>query len=346
MEVTFRGSPAHTHARFDVNIMPVEAAPQQLPVSATIRGAYAIDTLALELTQLSATARSLKLETSGTMARNYSLRLALTVGNLRDLDSLLATLSPSHRLPDGVTGRGTFTGNLTGTPAATQLAGEVALGDFTLPIPLTAAARQRASTPMRLARFDSFTAQVQYSPSQLTLNNARLRRGPEDAAFTLSLGLDQGAARGTLPLRLRADIHSFEIHDLQAILGFDYAISGLTTATLEVSGTADDPLGSGHLRIAKAMVDGEPYQDFSADVVFANQEAQLANVLIVHNGARVTGTAAYNLKTAAFRFNLKGSGFNLAQFTQLQLPRISVGGTLNFDARACRCWLITWTSWK
>ena len=81
------------------------------------------------------------------------------------------------------------------------------------------------------------------------------------------------------------------------------------------------------------MVNGEPYQDFSADVVFANQEAQLANLLIVHNGARVTGTAAYNLQTTAFRFNLKGSSFNLAQFTRLQLPRISVGGTLTFDAR-------------
>ena len=94
MEVTFRGSPAHAHARVDVNVTPVEAAPQQLPVSATIRGAYAIDTLALELTQLSATARSLKLETSGTMARNYSLRLALTVGRKavergESLDSLL-----------------------------------------------------------------------------------------------------------------------------------------------------------------------------------------------------------------------------------------------------------------
>ena len=55
--------------------------------------------------------------------------------------------------------------------------------------------------------------------------------------------------------------------------------------------------------------------------------------LIAHDGARVTGTAAYNLKTTAFRFNLKGSNFSLAQFAQLQLPRISVGGTLNFDAR-------------
>src|SRR5207248_10995047 len=109
----FRGSPAHAHARFDVNVVPVEANARQLPVAATIRGHYAIDTLALELSQLSATARSLKLEASGAMARRNRLRVALTVGNLRDLDPLLAGLTPSNRLPEGVTGRATFTGNLT-----------------------------------------------------------------------------------------------------------------------------------------------------------------------------------------------------------------------------------------
>ena len=333
MEVTFHGSPAHARARFDVNITPVAATPQQLPVSATIRGTYAIDTLALELAQLSATARSLKLEASGALARNNSMRVALQVGDLRDLNSLLAALSPSHRLPDEVTGRATFTGSLTGTLAVPQLAGQMALEDFTLPIPLTEAARQRASTPVRRARFDSFKAQVQYSPSQLELLHARLRRGSEDASFTLALGLDNGVACGTLPLRLRADIRNFEIHDLQAILGFDYPITGQATASLEVSGTAKDPLGSGRLRIAKAVVDGQSYQDISAVVVFANQEAQLADLLIVHNGARVTGSAAYNLTTTAFRSSLKGSNFNLAQFPQLQLPHIAVGGTLNFDAR-------------
>src|SRR5205814_4959392 len=98
------------------------------------------------------------------------------VGNLRDLDPLLAGLTPSNRLPEGVTGRATFTGNLTGTIGAAQIAGELALADFTLPIPLKSPLTKPAA-PARLARFDSFTADVQYSPSQFRLDRARLRRG-------------------------------------------------------------------------------------------------------------------------------------------------------------------------
>ena len=330
MEVTFRGSPAHAHAHFEVKVSPVEANGQQLPVSAAIRGTYAIDTLALELAQLSATARSLKLEASGIVARKNNLRVALSVGNLRDLDALLAALSASGRLPEGVTGHGTLTGNLTGALGEVQLAGQLTLADFTLPIPLKTAS---GKPPSRLAQFDSFTADVVYSPYQLALSNARLRRGREDASFTMSMALDQGAYRSTLPLTLRADIRDFEVRDLQAILGFDYPISGLATARLQISGTPDDPLGSGHLKIARVMVEGEAYRNISADVVFADHEAQLANLVIDHNRARVTGTAAYNLTTTAFRFNLQGGNFKLEEFVSLQFPRLALGGVLNFDAR-------------
>lgn len=334
MEVTFRGSPAHSHARFDVEVIPVPATAQQLPVSATIHGTYAIDTLALQLSQLSATARSLKLDASGTMARNNNMKVSLVVGDLRDLDPLLAALSPANRLPEGVTGRATFTGNLTGTMAAPQLAGQLALADFAIPVPLQYLLSPRTdAAPARLAKFDSFAAQVQYSPTQFALTGARLRRGREDASFDLKLALDHGAARGSLPLSVRADLHAFEARDLQTILSLDYPISGLTEGSLQVSGTADAPVGSGHLRITNATLKGEPFQNVSADVVLADQEVRLSHLVIAHNGARVTGTAGYNPKTTAFTFNVKGSNFNLAHFSRLQLPRISVGGMMTFEAR-------------
>jgi translocation and assembly module TamB len=336
MNVTFRGSPAHAHARFDVQVTPVQATARQLPVSATVRGSYAIDTLALELTELNATARSLALEASGTMARNNKMRVAFRVGNLGDLDSLLAELSPSSRLPEGVSGRATFTGNLTGTVAAPHLGGQLALADFTLPIPLKRLAstpEKKPSAPPRLARFDSFAAEVQYSPSQIVLNNARLRRGSEEVAFTLTAGLDQGEFGRTLPLTLRADVRNFEVNDLEGILGFEWSLTGVTNASVQVKGSFENPVGSGRLRITNATFQGERYQNISADVLFADQQAQLTNVLIAHNGARITGAGAYNLKTTAMRFQVQGSNFNLAQFKQLQLPRVSVGGMLTFDAR-------------
>ncbi len=339
MEVTFRGSPAHAHARLDVAIRPVLASAQQLPVSATIRGSYAIDTLALELTELNATARSLTLQASGTMAHNNNLRVALRVGDLNDLDSLLASLAAS-RLPQGIAGRATFTGTLSGTVAIPQLTGAVALEDFTLPVPLmrllpgTAPAKpQPPPRRARLAHFDSFHADLQYSPKQISLSNVRLRRGTEDLSLSLTSALDKGEFKPTLPLTVRAEARNFQFSDLSGLLGFDYPLSGITTASVQVSGTADSPTGNGRVRINNAVFEGELYQSISADLTFAGGEAQFGNVVISHNGARVTGTGAYNWRTTGFRLQAVGSNFSLAQFKQLQFPRLSIAGTLNFEAR-------------
>ncbi len=331
MDVTFRGSPAHSHVRIEVAVLPVPASQEELPVTATIRGAYAIDTLALELAELNASARSMKLQASGAVARNNNLKIALSVGDLRDLDSLIAPLSPGYRLSDTITGRGAFHGNVSGTVAAPQIAGEIQLADFTVPIPLKHS-WSRETKPGRVARFDSFSATAQYSPSVLALRNARLRRGKEDAAFDLTLGLENGHTRSSLPLSLQADIRNFEARDLQAFLGFDYPISGVTDAAFQIRGTPGSPEGSGHLKITNARLENEPYQSVSADLIFANEQAQLANLVIAHNGARITGSAAYNLGTTAFRFDVRGSNFNLAQMSSLQLPRFSIAGSMTFDA--------------
>ncbi len=334
MQLAFRGSPAHLHAQFDVAVSPVQASPRELPVAATIRGSYAIDSLALQLDELNATARSLSLQASGTMARNNNLRLALRVGTLRDLDALLASLSASQRLPQGTTGRAMFEGNLTGTVVAPQLEGELTLADFALPVPfLSLSPTQQAAGPVRLTHFDSFSAHVLHSPTRVAINNAHLRRGAEELFFSLTAVLYNGRFEKTLPLTLRADVRGFEARDLENFLGWDYPLSGPATVSLQVQGTADDPSGSGKIRIAPATIDGETFQNLSAAVEFANQEAQVSNLVIARNGASITGAGAYNLKTTAFRFQVKGNNFNLAQFSQLQLPRLSVAGTLNFDAR-------------
>ncbi len=331
MELTFRGSPAHAHAAFQVEVAPAPATPQQLPVRATIKGAYAIDTLALQLDELDAGARSLSLAASGRVARANNLRFVLTAGNLGDLDALLVPLTGAHRLPEGLTGRGRFQGTLSGTLSAPQVAGQLALTNFTLPMPLTRISQQ--ATPSHLARFDGFTAAVHYSRSQLAVSNARLLRGHESIAFTLEAALDEGGFSKNLPLTVRADVRNFQARDLEGLLGLNYDLTGSANATVQVKGSFNDPSGSGHIQIVNVSIDGRPYQSVTADLRFADQEAQASNIVIADNGARITGGGAYNLRTTAFRLNLHGANFNLAQFPELQFPRLAVGGIMDFDAR-------------
>ncbi|MGI9103333.1 MAG: translocation/assembly module TamB domain-containing protein [Terriglobales bacterium] len=340
MEISWLDSPAYARAHFAVNVEPVAAASNQLPLRANIRGSYSIATLALQVDELNASARSVTLSASGAMARANNLRVALNAGDIRDITPVLASLSTS-RLIEGMTGRLTFRGTLTGTLPLPQLSGHIGLDDFTFPIPLNLLAPLRkAAVPLpsaaparRLAHFDSFAAEVEYSPSVLSLAHAQLRRGHERIVFSMRTALLKGEMYPAGVLTVHADVRNFEAGDLVGLLGYSYPVAGSVNGSVQVTGTADDPHGSGSFRITHAAIRGEPFQSVSADLLFANHEAQANRVMLTHNGATITGAGTYNLKTTAFRFDLHGVNFDLAQISDLQTPRMTMRGGLNFNAR-------------
>jgi len=342
LDATWRGRPSRAVAAIALTaVPPASAAPDQLPVTADLQAVYSAASGAVRFLRLDLAAGSITLNASGAMAgRASNLQFALAVGNLRDLDMLLAPVVPWQQLPQQITGRGSFTGALQGYLSAPQIAGRLALADFTVPVPLKLApAPAQKNTappnpaPAQSAHFDSFTSDVQYSPTVVAFNNAQLRSGGEQAAFSASAGLRQGSFTGDSPIAVRATVRNFQFSQLQGLAGYDYPVSGVVNASLQVAGTRDDPRGSGHVHITGATIDGEPFQMIDAGLRFADQEVQAGSLVLAHNGGRVTGAAAYNLKTAAIRFDLQGTNFQLAKFRQLQLPRVPVSGVLNFDAR-------------
>ena len=342
LDATWRGSPWRATTDIALTaVPPASAAPDQLPVTANVHATYSAPAGMVRLHRLEFAGRSVALNASGTMAdRTNHLEFALQVGNLRDLNMLLAPVSPSRQVPQEITGSGSFTGTLQGRLSAPEIAGQVALADFTVPVPLKlAAAPAHAKTappnaaPAQSAHFDSFSAEVRYSPSAAAITNAQLRRGGEQAGFSASAGLLKGSLAGSSPIAIRATVRNFQFSDLEGLAGYDYPLSGTVNASLEIAGTKDDPRGRGHVHMTGATIQGEPFQMIDADLLFANQEAQARHLVLAHNGGRVTGAAAYNLKTTAIRVNLQGTNFELAKFRQLQLPRMPVSGVLNFDAR-------------
>src|SRR5262249_17000915 len=56
------------------------------------------------------------------------------------------------------------------------------------------------------------------------------------------------------------------------------------------------------------------------------------NLNLAANG-RLTGAAAYNLKSEAFRFDLTGENWNLAELRELQNPKMQVSGLAGFRAQ-------------
>jgi translocation and assembly module TamB len=331
LEMTWRGSPARASTAFSLVVTPpARIAPGEMPLAGTMRGEYFPAGGRLRLQDFNLTAGSAHITATGALAVRAQLAITLNIGNLRDLYALLQAANVPLALPHGLEGGGTFTGTVGGRLSAPEIAGHVALANLTAPRPLLALGPARNAG---VAHFDSFTADVRYSPSQAAITHALLRRGGEEANFSVTATLDHGRLHDTGAITASGRVRNFSLAEAQALLGFEYPLTGVLDATAQLGGTRGEPRGSGTLAITRATLYGEPVQSANADFVVAGHEMQAGNIVIAHNGARVTGSAAYDVRSTAFRFAITGSSFDLAQVRQLQTPRLALGGVLSFTAR-------------
>ncbi len=332
LHVTWKGAPSRADGRFTMRVTPPpQTGPDQLPVTADVSGTYSMAAQSLQVDNLTAMTRSIHVTASGTMARTSHLQFTAQADSLREVASLLTAMR-LPQMPANIDGKASFAGTLSGTATAPELAGRLQLTDLALPIPLRFGSSNPAPSP-RWQHFDELSADIRYSPESFTVNHGRLRAGAGDVSFSASAMLDRGHFTDTSPTNVRANVRAFPVNDLLGLAGYTYPLTGILNATINMSGTQRDPSGDGRIQITNATLKGEPFQSISGDVAFAEHEAQLNNLVMTHNGARITGSAAYNLTTTAFRFNLAGSNFLLAQVRELQTARAKVAGLLNFDAR-------------
>ena len=78
---------------------------------------------------------------------------------------------------------------------------------------------------------------------------------------------------------------------------------------------------------------GRPVKSLTANLVFANHEAQLDDIQMQAMRGKVAGSAAYNFGNQEMRFDLAGEGIDLANIPELQMPHVQVGGVGKFTAK-------------
>jgi translocation and assembly module TamB len=332
-DVTWHGAPSNMRTEFAVNIVPPAVAnASELPVTATAHGTYFTPTEQLELQQLELSARSIQVKATGTISRNSSLNFNATAGDVRDISPLVTAWNPQKALPVEFTGQGTFAGALGGKLlSAPNLSGHLAMSNVQIPLPFRLP--PHPASPSRVAHFDSMAADLQISPSQLVINHGVITRGGQQLALSATVGLVVGQFLETNPIRAKAAAKNFEVDDAMALAGYSVPVTGVMNGELDIYGTQIEPRGTAQFQISRGSIYGQPFQTARADITFLHGEAEFSNVQIAQNSARVTGDADYNLKTSAFRFNLAGKNFNLAEFRGLQGARVSTSGSLSFEAK-------------
>jgi translocation and assembly module TamB len=328
IEARWIGSLQRAETTFALNLTPPsKLQARQIPVTANMRGTYRMATDELELAQFDLYTRFSQLHASGKLADTSSLQLSANTSDLAEFQPLVTALNGPERLPITLHGNAHFTGNASGKFSSARLSGHLQINDFESLIPAT------SHTSERNVHWDSLTADIQLSPHNVAVRHATAVHGETTARFEASASLTKGEFSPADTFTANLDLQNTDITELQALIGYDYPVTGRMDLGVQAGGTRDMPHADGHVHLTDVVAYGEPVQQFDSDVRWNDGQASLNNIRLTYRDALATGGAAYQPDTRTFHFNLTAHNFDLTHIPKLESSRIPVEGRLDFTAQ-------------
>jgi translocation and assembly module TamB len=335
---------------------PAGASANQLPVTATVRARYNPRAQVMDFSALTLATPHSHLNARGTLgSTSAAMHVVLNTSSLTEFQPLLTAMGNAPP-PVELAGEVNFTGTLSGRLKDPQIAGHVQASDFTYiytgSVPSAAPAPPPAKKkslfhfasipppppPQPLAQprhihIDHFSGDVQYSSIGVTVQHGVIQEGSALLNVDGSANLENGSFNENLPFQVQAAIRDADVVALQRAAGMNYPVTGTLNFTLQAAGTEANPHGSGHFSLTAAQAYGRPVKSLSANLAFANHEAQLNDIKMQAMRGKVAGSAAYNLSNKDVRFDLTGESIDLAAVPELQMPRLQVAGVGMFTAK-------------
>ena len=359
VNLAWTGSVADASAELALDVTPpVQPSANQLPVSATVRARYNPRAQVMDFSALTMATPHSHLNATGTLgSASAALHVVLNTTSLTEFQPLLTALGNSPP-PVELAGGASFDGTLSGRLTDPQIAGHVQASDFTyiytpreqsaVPAKAQGPAKKKslfhfASAPPppppqpvaqpRRIHIDQFSGDVQYSSAGVAVHHGIVQEGNARLNVDGSAALAKGSFSENLPFQVQATIRDADVAELQRAAGLNYPVTGTVNITLQAAGTEANPHGSGHFSLTAAQAYGRPVKSLTANLAFADHEAQLEDIQMQAMRGKVAGSAAYNFSNQDVRFDLTGDGIDLANIPELQMPRLQVGGVASFTAK-------------
>jgi translocation and assembly module TamB len=316
---------AEIHAALEVT-KPNRLARNEIPLSASVQGTYGLRSETFELTGLSASTPSSQVHASGTLSSASGLRFSFLTSNLGEWQPLTASIFPAGA-PFAINGNAAFNGSASGKWPNLSIAGNLQVQDFDTSIPV----RKHVPEPVH---WDSVSAEVQFSPHNLSAHNALLHKGSATIKLDGSVGLSSWNLGPDSLIRVRVDAQNADTAQLGTLAHFPLSLRGQLNGDGELSGTVSQPEGQGSVSLSGGAIEGHAFDSATAFVQFRNREAVFKNLHIARGDTQLSGSGAYDFSSQAIQLNLTGTNFDLTEFSPLEKSRIRVGGKLDFSAQA------------
>jgi translocation and assembly module TamB len=325
---------AVTTLKLEVN-PPANLTAKEVPVTAQLQAVYHGDLRTLDVAGLTLATRAIRVSATGGLGSDKAqARVSLNATDLHELQPALDALAPGTRIPVLLEGRSSFNGTIFGRLDALSARGHLELEKFDTDFRLAPASvggpAAEQSKPRRL-HWDALSADLNYSPAMVSLLRGTLRRGAAQFGFSASATLRQGDFdERTSQINLSLHVQNENVTDIQTLAEISYPITGVANADLQIAGTVHNLRGGGKVQITKLTAYGEPFKGFSADLRLNGSNTALENILLGHNGARLTGSAAYNVDNKYFHFDLTATNIDFENFHDVMPARMTVQGQAGF----------------
>ncbi|HZQ93078.1 MAG TPA: translocation/assembly module TamB domain-containing protein [Terriglobales bacterium] len=344
------GSPANVVAQLSLeSVPPAQPAGDQVPLTARLEATYNAPHQTLDVQQLNAATRATNVEGAGSIGRaNANLRFRLNTTNLVEFEPALAAFG-MRRLPVELGGSATFNGAVSGKLKTPTLFGHLEVSNFNsifwLPENPQAqlqpvAQPQSGASPATPAKtrevklhWDHLGADLLYAPARASAEQIVLRHGKTQITGAAQIGLQQGRTTDASPIGGSIRLSDGDLAELQQIAGYNYPLRGTVNAAMNASGTLANPRANATLAITRAKAGSEPIDSLTLEVSLADRNLDVSSFAVANPAGRIAGTAGYNLNARTFRFNLRGTGIDLAKLQLLQTVRTQVTGRATLVAQ-------------
>jgi translocation and assembly module TamB len=329
VDAGWKGSPDNAEMAFVLDVTPpAKRSSGELPLTARAHGTYRRSGDALELEQFNLSTPSSRAQASGTLSSSSNLRFSVSTSNLEEWHPIVAALQGPSILPLRMNGNATFNGSFGGTFSDPMVTGTLVAQDFEVTLPAT------TRTPEQQVHWDALSTVMQFSPRSVTLRDGSLRRGDTNATFDASVTLQDGEFTADSPFTAHVNLHGVDAASTEALVGYDYPVTGQADLALQLSGTRSNPRANGQIHAVDASAWGQSISRFEADVQVAAGETSLTNIQLLHEDSEIRGSAAYTPSSHALRLDIAGKNFDLARIPQIQSGHLSIEGHGDFTLQA------------
>ncbi len=342
--VDWTGSASSLVGAVNVSLAPTHAPTVgEVPVTGTVAAQYIHRTGTVAIQDVDVHTPASQIRVAGTLGvypvtRRSEITASLVTSNLAEFNPVLATFGISAEgrpspIPAQLNGQAQFHGTVTGSLDEPDFRGHLEATDFTI-VPRSSA--PSAEQPLGNVHFDSLTADANYASGSLSVSAATLVQGKTTIRFN-------GEVRGdperpselfadTSTIKAAVQVENADLAQWMALAGKTYPVSGTLNLHAQTGGTIGDLHGNGQVSLTHGVVDGEPFKSLTTDVQFGGKDVNATKLVFILDGGRVTGSGGYNFADRTVKFDVQGSGFQLAHIRRIQNEQYPVSGVVVFNA--------------